>query len=145
MQDLSTTKSTNNSDEESLPARKTTYKLQRLGSERLDLENMSFLQKKVYNMADEEWNDIEEKVDEHFTDRVLGLIWWRYCFKCNVVRPPRSHHCSICDACVMRMDHHCPWVGNCVGLYNHKLFWNFLFNALTGCLIVSITMVRSAF
>jgi hypothetical protein len=29
----------------------------------------------------------------------------RYCQKCEVPKPPRSHHCSICDRCVLRMDH----------------------------------------
>lgn len=43
------------------------------------------------------------------------------------------------------MDHHCPWVGNCVGHSNHKLFWNFLFNALCGCIIVSANMLYEAF
>lgn len=43
------------------------------------------------------------------------------------------------------MDHHCPWVGNCVGHNNHKLFWNFLFNALCGCMIVSFNMLYNAF
>lgn len=150
MTDLSTVKTTSAEDaddeETQIPRKFTnTAKLQRLGSERLDVENLSYLQNKVYNMTEDEWNDIEEKIDEHFTDRVLGLMWWRYCFKCNFVRPPRSHHCSVCDSCVMRMDHHCPWVGNCVGINNHKLFWNFLFNAFMGCLIVAVTMVRAAF
>eukprot|EP00434_Breviolum_minutum_P021350 symbB.v1.2.018839.t1/scaffold1518.1/size114122/4 len=44
------------------------------------------------------------------------------CQKCEVPRPERAHHCSICGKCVMRMDHHCPWVGNCVGAKNHKYF-----------------------
>jgi hypothetical protein len=96
-------------------------------------------------MTDEAWNEIEEKVLEGFPDRLINLINWRYCFKCNHIRPPRSHHCSICDQCVMRMDHHCPWVGNCVGIANHKLFWNFLLNALIGNIIVAVTMVHSAY
>lgn len=32
------------------------------------------------------------------------------CPKCDAARPPRAHHCAICDRCVMGMDHHCPWV-----------------------------------
>jgi hypothetical protein len=26
------------------------------------------------------------------------------CRKCGVVKPPRSHHCSICNKCVIQMD-----------------------------------------
>jgi len=33
----------------------------------------------------------------------------RICKKCNFYKPRRSHHCSVCKQCVMRMDHHCPW------------------------------------
>lgn len=29
-----------------------------------------------------------------------------YCFKCNMVKPPRAHHCKECNKCVYRMDHH---------------------------------------
>lgn len=95
-------------------------------------------------MTEEEWTEINDKIcGEYFTKRVLWLVLWRYCFKCNSVRPPRAHHCSVCDACVMRMDHHCPWVGNCVGINNHKQVWNCLFNVLIGLVIVAYTMISA--
>lgn len=34
---------------------------------------------------------------------------WRWCHKCDRPKPPLSHHCSICETCVLKMDHHCPW------------------------------------
>ena len=30
------------------------------------------------------------------------------CSRCNGFKPPRAHHCSQCDRCVMKMDPHCP-------------------------------------
>jgi len=48
------------------------------------------------------------------------------CKKCNVVKPPRAHHCSICGHCVLKMDHHCPWINRCVGLNNYRYFYLFL-------------------
>jgi len=44
------------------------------------------------------------------------------CKQCNFWKPDRTHHCSVCNECVLRMDHHCPWVVNCVGYKNHKSF-----------------------
>jgi DHHC palmitoyltransferase len=38
---------------------------------------------------------------------------WRYCRKCNHMKPDRSHHCSVCGVCVLRMDHHCVFVATC--------------------------------
>ena len=29
------------------------------------------------------------------------------CQKCGVPKPPRAHHCSMCQTCVLKMDHHC--------------------------------------
>eukprot|EP00466_Bigelowiella_natans_P002255 jgi/Bigna1/44384/e_gw1.94.57.1 len=40
--------------------------------------------------------------------------------RCSHFKPDRSHHCSQCNACVMRMDHHCPYLDNCVGQHNYK-------------------------
>ena len=30
----------------------------------------------------------------------------RYCEKCVSIKPDRSHHCSVCEVCTLKMDHH---------------------------------------
>ncbi|XP_017782887.1 PREDICTED: palmitoyltransferase ZDHHC3 [Nicrophorus vespilloides] len=51
---------------------------------------------------------------------------WTICTRCETYRPPRAHHCRICEKCIRRMDHHCPWINNCVGERNQKYFIQFL-------------------
>ncbi|CAO3593506.1 unnamed protein product [Absidia cylindrospora] len=54
----------------------------------------------------------------------------RFCNICQCVKPDRTHHCSDCNLCVLKMDHHCPWINGCVGHRNYKFF--FLFVSYTG-------------
>ena len=58
----------------------------------------------------------------------------RWCHRCGRVKPPRAHHCSSCETCVLKMDHHCPWMGSCVGLRNHGHFVRFLVFVTLTCL-----------
>ncbi|KAF2670387.1 zf-DHHC-domain-containing protein [Microthyrium microscopicum] len=48
------------------------------------------------------------------------------CRTCDLPKPARSKHCSLCRACVARADHHCIWVNNCLGRGNYKYFLSLL-------------------
>ncbi|KAM4525604.1 palmitoyltransferase ZDHHC16B isoform 1-T1 [Odontesthes bonariensis] len=61
------------------------------------------------------------------------------CKKCITPKPPRTHHCSICNMCVLKMDHHCPWLNNCVGHFNHRYFFSFCLYMTLGCIYCSIS------
>ncbi|OHT05708.1 DHHC zinc finger domain containing protein [Tritrichomonas foetus] len=60
------------------------------------------------------------------------------CPKCNLPKPPRAHHCSICNKCHLRMDHHCPAVGNCVAFRNHQPFLVMLNWGIISCFLFTI-------
>jgi len=68
----------------------------------------------------------------------------RFCKKCQTRKPDRSHHCSTCRRCVLKMDHHCPWLATCVGHRNYKPFLLFLIYTCLFCYLcfaVSLTWV----
>lgn len=64
--------------------------------------------------------------DMHSSDSGCEFVNWTVCARCETYRPPRAHHCRICQRCIRRMDHHCPWINNCVGERNQKYFIQFL-------------------
>lgn len=66
-----------------------------------------------------------------------GPLLEKYCETCRIWRPPRSHHCADCGACIERFDHHCGVVGNCIGGGNHRFFAGFLVAAQAGCLVMA--------
>ncbi|KAM9561555.1 palmitoyltransferase ZDHHC16B-like isoform 1-T1 [Salvelinus alpinus] len=61
------------------------------------------------------------------------------CKKCIVPKPARTHHCSICNTCILKMDHHCPWLNNCVGHFNHRYFFSFCLYMTMGCMYCSVS------
>nr|SVE93633.1 EOG090X06RJ [Scapholeberis mucronata] len=60
------------------------------------------------------------------------------CKKCQGAKPPRTHHCSVCKTCILRMDHHCPWLNNCVGHFNHRYFFLFMAYVVLGMIFLYI-------
>lgn len=54
------------------------------------------------------------------------VMLMKYCWTCNIIRPPWSVHCKDCDMCVERYDHHCPFLGICVGKRNFSYFFLYI-------------------
>jgi hypothetical protein len=97
--------------------------------------------------APKEWLDALENTDElkSQTTTVKGKTFSKYCNRCRQAKPPRAHHCHICDKCVCRMDHHCPWVNNCVGYKNHRYFILFLFYLWVGAVYLGAMLALGSF
>lgn len=62
------------------------------------------------------------------------------CKNCIAPKPTRTHHCSVCRRCVLKMDHHCPWLNNCVGHYNHRYFFLFCVYMCSGTIFVTTSI-----
>ena len=71
-------------------------------------------------------SDLKRAVKRYPYDQILfDKEGW--CDTCDVPKPARSKHCTLCNVCVQKFDHHCVWLNNCVGLYTYKYFLLFLF------------------
>jgi hypothetical protein len=67
-------------------------------------------------------------------EKNCGLITTE-CKKCGIIRPIRSHHCSICNKCIDKLDHHCFLLNKCIGKKNYKFFLSYLFLSLINSII----------
>lgn len=65
----------------------------------------------------------------------------RWCYTCNILRPPRASHCPYSNACVERYDHYCPWTGTAIGARNYRYFLGFVYStALLGLYVVAVCL-----
>lgn len=64
------------------------------------------------------------------------------CKKCISPKPPRTHHCSVCDRCILGMDHHCPWLNNCVGYFNARYFYLYMVYMVAGVAFLMLAGVE---
>jgi palmitoyltransferase len=87
--------------------------------QRNDVNQQSFLSDRVISILvgrgkhkkNEEYEMVQNDIDPP-TDVDPKKIF-KFCQKCNIYKPFRAHHCSVCNRCVLKMDHHCPWINNC--------------------------------
>ncbi|XP_049602974.1 palmitoyltransferase ZDHHC15B [Syngnathus scovelli] len=106
---------------------------------------LSYSDKQRYEM--EERPDVQKEILVEiakklpiYTRAQSGAI--RFCDRCQVLKPDRCHHCSVCEMCVLKMDHHCPWVNNCVGFSNYKFFLLFLSYSMLYCIYIAATVCQ---
>ncbi|KAL3267543.1 hypothetical protein HHI36_011664 [Cryptolaemus montrouzieri] len=91
----------------------------------------------------------QSEVLENYAQNRHIILWLRtsdnlirYCMKCRQIKPDRTHHCSACATCVLKMDHHCPWTNNCIGFANQKSFILMLMYGTLACLFYTIILIE---
>jgi len=76
---------------------------------------------------------------------IFPSLEWTYCDKCKILRPPRCHHSSVCNRCILEFDHHCVWLNNCIGKNNYRDFVLLLFFLTIGCIYGIAILCRHFF
>ena len=84
----------------------------------------------------------ENSLEVNENNYIPHIFQKRPCITCNILRPPKTSHCVICDNCIMELDHHCFYISNCVGARNRKYFILFL---LYGFFISILCIITSSY
>ncbi|KRH95261.1 putative DHHC-type Zn-finger protein [Pseudoloma neurophilia] len=65
------------------------------------------------------------------------------CDVCQTYKPPRAHHCTICNKCFLKYDHHCLFLGVCIAFYNYKFFYLFsLTSIIYNIFVITLLMIN---
>lgn len=84
----------------------------------------------VKELQTNNWSVITHHTEKE-TKKLAYPYWgWKPCVVCSCYKPPRCHHCPLCDVCVLKRDHHCFFAMQCVGLRNQRFFLVFNFWAV---------------
>lgn len=76
------------------------------------------------------WSVITHHKDGEVTRTAYPYWSWKPCIVCSFHKPPRCHHCPMCNVCVLKRDHHCFFARQCIGLNNQRFFLVFNFWAV---------------
>lgn len=63
------------------------------------------------------------------------------CNICKTYKPPRAHHCKVCNKCFLKMYNHCYILGVCIAFHNYKFFHLFIYNNFISFLFLLIVMI----
>lgn len=69
----------------------------------------------------------------------------RFCPECALIKPDRTHHCSVCGQCILKMDHHCPWLHNCMSFSNYKFYILFLAYGALYCAFILVVLSQELY
>lgn len=50
----------------------------------------------------------------------------RFCVVCEVIPPPLTSHCRLCEKCYVQVDHHCLYLYRCIAVKNLRVFVFFI-------------------